>query len=92
MEGDKEGFKDSNIEDDCNYERSDIRKRDNKVFYWEHCGLPHDENYLRRHKWKLSMYEKAGIVSWDNLIVTYGDCNANVDMRIVESEIVNKLM
>lgn len=69
-----------------------MRKRDGKLFYWEHCGLPHDEEYMRRHKWKLSMYEKAGIVPWDNLIVTYGDRKANVDMRIVESEIMNKLI
>ena len=69
-----------------------MRRRDGKLFYWEHCGLPHDEKYMGRHKWKLSMYEKAGIVPWDNLIVTYGDRNANVDMRIVESEIVNKLI
>ena len=40
----------------------------------------------------LEMYEKAGIVPWDNLIVTYGDRKANVDMRIVESEIMNKLI
>ena len=69
-----------------------MRKRDGKLFYWEYCGLPHDEEYMRRHKWKLSMYEKAGIVPWDNLIVTYGDRKANVDMRIVESEIMNKLI
>ena len=36
--------------------------------------------------------EKAGIVPWDNLVVTYGDRKANVDMRIVESEIMNKLI
>jgi len=69
-----------------------MRRRDGKLFYWEHCGLPHDESYMRRHKWKLSMYEKAGIVPWDNLIVTYGDRNANVDMRVVESEIESKLI
>lgn len=69
-----------------------LRRRDNKIIYWEHCGLPHDAEYMRRHKWKLEMYEKAGIAAWDNLIVTYGDRQANVDMRIVESEIVNKLL
>jgi len=69
-----------------------MRRRDDKIFYWEHCGLPHDEDYMRRHKWKLTMYEKAGIVPWDNLIVTYSDRHANVNMRIVESEIANKLI
>ena len=69
-----------------------MRRRDSKIFYWEHCGKPYDEGYMRHHKWKLEMYEKAGIVPWDNLIVTYSDRHANVDMRIVESEIANKLI
>ena len=69
-----------------------MRQRDGRIFYWEHCGMPHNEDYMRRHKWKMGMYEKAGIVPWENLIVTYSDRQANVDMRIVESEIINKLM
>ena len=69
-----------------------LRKRDFKLFYWEHCGMPHNEEYMKRHKWKLELYESQGIVSWDNLIITYNDIYGNVDMRIVESEIINKLL
>ncbi|MCI8609744.1 MAG: hypothetical protein HFE73_08885 [Firmicutes bacterium] len=47
---------------------------------------------MERHKWKLSMYEKAGIVPWKNLIITYNDSQGNINMKIVESEIVNKLL
>lgn len=68
------------------------RRRDGKVFYWEHCGMPYDERYMRRHKWKLQQYESIGIVPWDNLIVTYNDADGNIDMRIVESEIRIKLL
>ena len=47
---------------------------------------------MRRHKWKLEVYEKAGIVPWDNLIVTYGDRDGNVDVREIEAVIVNRLV
>jgi len=68
------------------------RRRDGKIFYWEHCGKPYDEGYMRHHKWKLEMYEKAGIVPWDNLIVTYSDQNNNSDVKLIQSEIINKLI
>ena len=68
------------------------RRRDGKIIYWEHCGKPYDEGYMRHHKWKLEMYEKAGIVPWDNLIVTYSDRNNNSDVKLIQSEIINKLL
>lgn len=68
------------------------RHRDRKIIYWERCGKPFDKEYMQHHKWKLSMYEKAGIVPWDNLIVTYSDENNNSDVQIIESEIINKLL
>ena len=69
-----------------------MRRRDSKIFYHEHCGLPHVPEYWRKHKWKLEVYEKAGIVPWDNLIVTYGDSNGYVDVREIEAAIVNRLL
>lgn len=69
-----------------------MRRRDGKLFFWEHCGRPHDPEYMRRHKWKLEVYEKAGIVPWDNLIVTYGDRDGNVDVREIEAAILNRLV
>ncbi len=63
-----------------------------ELVYWEHCGLVTDPQYMKHHKWKLQMYEKAGIVPWKNLIVTYDDENGNLDARIIESEIINKLL
>ena len=68
------------------------RPRDGKIIYWEHCGKPYDPGYMRHHNWKLKMYEKTGIVPWINLIVTYSDENNNSDVRIIESEIINKLL
>ncbi len=60
--------------------------------YWEHCGKVNDPGYMQHHKWKLRIYEKMGIVPWENLIVTYDDVHGGIDSRIIEAEIVNKLL
>lgn len=62
------------------------------LYYWEHAGKVHDPRYLKKHKWKLGMYERAGIVPWKNLIVTYDDEDGGIDTRIIEAEIRNKLL
>ena len=69
-----------------------MRIRDAKIFYAEHCGMPDNNEYMEHHKWKMKLYEAAGIVPWDNLIVTYGDACGNVDVRIIESELRSKLL
>lgn len=62
------------------------------LVYWEHCGRVNDPAYMRHHKWKLNMYEKAGIVPWKNLILTYDNEQGNIDARIIDAEIKNKLL
>ena len=62
------------------------------IMYWEHCGKMNDQGYLRRHKWKMAMYESAGIVPWKNLILTYDDVDGTIDTRIIDAEIINKLL
>ena len=69
-----------------------IRRRDGKVFYWEHCGKTGDDEYMARHRWKMELYEDAGIVPWDNLIVTYDDGSGNLNLAAVEGEIRAKLI
>lgn len=64
---------------------------DGRLIYWEHCGLTGNKKYMEKHKWKLSVYEKAGIVPWDNLIITYDDKYGVLNLSIVESEILNKI-
>lgn len=60
--------------------------------YWEHCGKVDDPTYIWKHNRKLSMYQKAGIVPWKNLIITYDDENGGIDTRIINSEIRIKLL
>lgn len=64
----------------------------NNLMYWEHCGRVNDPAYMRHHKWKMSMYEKAGIVPWKNLIITYDDEQGNIDARIIDAQIRLKLL
>lgn len=68
------------------------RLRDGKLFYHEHCGMTGDSDYMKRHKWKLNLYEGAGIVPWDNLLITYNDAEGNIDMQLIESEITSRLL
>lgn len=63
-----------------------------KIFYWEHCGMPGNRDYMKHHKWKMEMYESVDIVPWKNLIVTYDNENGTIDLGIIESEIRNKLL
>lgn len=62
------------------------------LFYWEHAGMINERQYIDNHIWKLSMYRKANIVPWKNLIVTYDREDGGIDSRIIEAEIHNKLL
>lgn len=66
--------------------------RSDGLVYWEHCGLVSDPTYMKHHKWKLSIYEKAGIVPWKNLIVTYDDEYGNLNVRRIDMEIRTRLL
>lgn len=62
------------------------------LYYWEHCGLAGNAEYMKRHRQKIENYEKIGIVPWKNLIVTYDDEYGNINTAIIDSEIRNKLL
>ncbi len=63
-----------------------------QIIYWEHAGMMQVEEYRLRHKKKMNLYESVGIVPWKNLIVTYDDDDGNLDIRVIDSEIKNKLL
>lgn len=66
--------------------------RPDGLMFWEHCGLVNDSSYMKHHKWKLSIYERAGIVPWKNLIVTYDDDFGNLNIARIEAEITTRLL
>ncbi len=60
--------------------------------YWEHCGKMAELKYRKRNQWKLTMYDKMGIVPWKNLIITYDSEDGGLNLGIIEAEIRNKLL
>ena len=69
-----------------------IRRRDGSLCYWEHCGLMGDADYRERQRQKFRLYERADIVPWKNLIVTYDGEDGGINIAVIESEIRNKLL
>ena len=63
-------------------------------FYWEHAGLMDDPRYQASHKKKMELYERAGIVPWKNLIVTYdmdGQLNLPMIKSIIEHDVLPRI-
>lgn len=69
-----------------------IKRKDGKLIYWEHCGLPNNSVYIARHNEKMKTYETAGIVPWKNLIVTYDEPDGTLNIKLIDSEIRNKIL
>lgn len=69
-----------------------LRRRDGKIFVWEHEGLINTSAYIERQRRKAELFAKLGFVPWDNLIISYDTADGALDLRIVESEIRNKLL
>ena len=69
-----------------------IRRADGKIFIWEHEGLITSRTYLEWQRRKAELYASLGFYPWDNLIVTYDTEDGCIDLRIIESEIKNKLI
>jgi len=59
--------------------------------YWEHAGFMNDYQYEQRHQAKLMDYRWAGIVPWDNLIVTYEN-EGQLNMAMVDAIIKNEII
>ena len=71
-----------------------FRGRNRKLFFWEHAGMMNDSAYRARHKRKMELMEKCGIVPWENLIVTYDiDDYINIPMikSIIENDVIPRL-
>ena len=68
------------------------RPRDDKIIYWEHMGLTGDEDYLNDNARKQIEFQHAGIVPWDNLILTYDSPDGSIDAKIIEAMILGWLL
>ena len=54
-------------------------------FYWEHAGMMHIPKYARRHKYRMGVFERHGIVPWRNLIVTYDTEDGGINTGLIDS-------
>ena len=69
-----------------------IKRSDGKIIIWEHEGLINTRSYLDWQRKKAEIYAMLGFYPWDNLVITYDTADGNIDLRIVESEIRNRLL
>ena len=61
-----------------------------ETWYWEHCGMMHDEKYRKKWEEKKKFYEVHGIIENENLIVTVENGNG-FDSSIVKEKIMKFL-
>lgn len=69
-----------------------ILKENGDIVIWEHEGLTSNKAYVEWQKQKGTIYADLGFVPWKNLIVTYDTADGDLDLRIIEAEIQNKLL
>jgi ATP-dependent exoDNAse (exonuclease V) alpha subunit len=75
--GGKTRYPDFTVEDDDSGE----------VYYWEHCGMLHDQSYRQRWEEKLAWYESHGILPHSkdgNLIITRDDARGGIDSQEIK--------
>lgn len=68
------------------------RPRDEKIIYWEHLGMVNDREYLNHNKSKFDLYERYGIVPWDNLIVSYSQADYGINEKLIDGLIQGWLL
>ncbi|MBQ9060881.1 MAG: hypothetical protein IJ128_07045, partial [Firmicutes bacterium] len=62
-----------------------FRDAQGEPFFWEHAGMMGKEQYVRRHKYKMDVYERNGIVPWKNLILTYNTVDGAINTGLIDS-------
>ncbi len=60
------------------------RKRDGKIFIWEHFGLIFSEEYRQKMYRKLEDLHEAGFNIWDNLLMSFDSVEGSIDVDFIE--------
>lgn len=63
------------------------RKRNGKIFVWEHFGRTDDKNYLEKAYKKIVQYHEAGLHLWDNFIITFDKEDGSLDVDYIDKVI-----
>lgn len=69
-----------------------LNLRERKTYFWEHFGLTSDNIYSDKNLEKLARYEKSGIISGENLIISTESNGINLDVNIIEQKIKKFLL
>lgn len=64
-----------------------LNLRERKTYFWEHFGLTSDNTYSDKNLEKLARYEKSGIISGENLIISTEAYGINLDVNLIEHKI-----
>ena len=64
-----------------------LNLRERKTYFWEHFGLTSDNSYSDKNLEKLARYEKSGIISGENLIISTEANGINLDVNLIEHKI-----
>jgi len=68
-----------------------LARGDGRLVFHEHFGRTNDPVYNRRNLEKIEYYANAGIVPWENLILTYERENGGINYTLFEAEVRAKL-
>lgn len=60
------------------------RKRDGKIFIWEHFGLIFSEEYRQKMYRKIAELHEAGFNPWDNLLMSFDSEEGSIDVDFIE--------
>ena len=63
-----------------------------RELYWEHLGMMDDPDYIASTARKMSIYEKSGIMPFDELLISWETKTYPLDMEIVEIMIYKYLL
>lgn len=64
-----------------------FRKSDNRIIFWEHFGLMCNEDYANAMLHKINDYHSAGIILWDNLMMTSDTLEGGIDAKRINNMI-----
>ena len=64
------------------------RKRDGKIFIWEHFGLISNDEYRQKMYRRLEELHEAGFNLWDNLLISFDSVEGSIDVDFAE-KIIN---
>lgn len=68
------------------------RKRDGKIFIWEHFGLICNDEYRQKMYRKIAELHEAGFNPWDNLLMSFDSEDGSIDIDFIEKMVNLYLM